>query len=463
MITSEFLHTANFEGLIGVSSLDISPPVGIYSRNWGAATSNVAVGIHRPLQVKCLSIQTSQNTSPYLILTMDLGWWKNMEDEKKLRSSILEKFDLEESNVLICLSHTHAGPVINSDDSDKEGGELIQPYLTFIQQEAIAAIEIALTHAEPSIIKWQYGMCDLATNRDLLDPDDQNGYLVGYNPLKAADNTLLVAVVRNKENKVIASLVNYACHPTTLAWQNQYISPDYIGAMCELVSNHTDDAPCLFLQGASGDLAPAVQYTGDLSIADQHGRQLGYAVLSTIESMDHHPSTIAYDSKVQSGAPLAVHRPLDVPTSSFIRAIQVDVEMMLKDLPSLDELDSALHMCKDPVLKERLGRQRGIRKSLGEGSIFQSPLWVWRIGEVILLVQPNEAYSDYQIVLREMLHPTKVVLVNIANGYYGYLPPAYMYDRNQYAVWQTPFDKGSLEELIRISVSESIKILNNLI
>ena len=39
----------------------------------------------------------------------------------------------------------------------------------------------------------------------------------------------------NQNSKAVAVVVNYACHPTTLAWQNTLISPDYPGALRELV------------------------------------------------------------------------------------------------------------------------------------------------------------------------------------------------------------------------------------
>ena len=32
----------------GVATRDITPPVGIYARSWGAATHEVAEGVHRP-------------------------------------------------------------------------------------------------------------------------------------------------------------------------------------------------------------------------------------------------------------------------------------------------------------------------------------------------------------------------------------------------------------------------------
>ena len=37
--------------LIGVSRADVTPPVGIYHRMWGAAKHDKATGVHRPLTI----------------------------------------------------------------------------------------------------------------------------------------------------------------------------------------------------------------------------------------------------------------------------------------------------------------------------------------------------------------------------------------------------------------------------
>jgi len=113
-------------------------------------------------------------------------------------------------------------------------------------------------------------------------------------------------VTRDADCSVLATLVNYACHPTTLAWVNKLISPDFIGAMRDVIEANTGAAPCLFLQGASGELAPAHDYVGDTAIADKHGRQLGYAAISALESMLSPRHKLTYRGVMESGAPLAV-------------------------------------------------------------------------------------------------------------------------------------------------------------
>jgi hypothetical protein len=47
----------------------------------------------------------------------------------------------------------------------------------------------------------------------------------------AVDDTLLVGRIVDSSGQHSATIVNYACHPTTLAVENDLISPDYLGAL----------------------------------------------------------------------------------------------------------------------------------------------------------------------------------------------------------------------------------------
>ncbi|HAD58319.1 MAG TPA: alkaline ceramidase, partial [Planctomycetaceae bacterium] len=43
----EYQHSAS-RGRFGIARADITPPVGVYSRCWGAAAHDTADSIHRP-------------------------------------------------------------------------------------------------------------------------------------------------------------------------------------------------------------------------------------------------------------------------------------------------------------------------------------------------------------------------------------------------------------------------------
>jgi hypothetical protein len=368
-----------------------------------------------------------------------------------VRGALLDELSIDESRLMFCLSHTHAGPALQRELADRPGGHLIEPYQRALVAAASRAVAAALAGGRrAATLTWRYGACDLATNRDL--PDAASGRIVcGYNPAAPADDTLLVGRVTDDETgETRATIVNYACHPTTLAWENRLISPDYVGAMREVVEAQTR-GPCLFLQGASGELAPAEQYTGDVAVADRHGRRLGFAVLSTIEAMDEHSTRLAYQGVVESGAPLAIWQPAPDRPSTHLAAARVGVQLPLKPLPSIAEIEAQWRACNDPVLKERLWRKRGVRKVVGDGDVTEMPLWVWRIGDAMLAGQPNEPYSRFQIDLRRQFHGRAIAVMNLVNGSAGYLAPAELYDSDIYQVWQSPYARGGLERLLEVA------------
>ncbi|MCE7062190.1 neutral/alkaline non-lysosomal ceramidase N-terminal domain-containing protein [Dyadobacter sp. CY343] len=447
------IKNASFSGIFGVAQTDITPPAGIYSRNWGASEHDVAEGVHRPLILTCLTIQSSPNEKPLVIVAADLGWWKSAEDERFVRGKILNALSLDAGRLMFCLSHTHAGPSLCRDDAARTGGDLIAPYLDQVINSTILTVNEALASVKAGVLTWEYGKCNLAKNRDLPQPE-KNRFLVGFNAEIPADDTLLVGRVTDNEGKTLATLTNYACHPTTLAWDNRLISPDFIGAMREIVETETQ-APSLFLQGASGDLSPAEQYSGDQKLADRYGRQLGYAVLATLESMFRPKSSLTYQCAVESGAPLAVWREEVDAISNVLKVNVIEIEYPLKPMSSLAELEAEWAKCEDRVLKERLWRKRCIRKVVGDGTTAVMPVWMWQLGDSILVGQCNEAYSGFQINVRAAFPSHAVAVMNVVNGSIGYLPPAELYEEDMYAVWQTPFDKGSLEMLHEAVISQA--------
>src|SRR5437868_12120030 len=84
-----------FAGLLGIAREDITPPVGIYARSWGAAKHDVAAGVHRPLTATALTMRSAAGESPLVLVALDLGWWKSVDDERVVRSALLEAFKLD--------------------------------------------------------------------------------------------------------------------------------------------------------------------------------------------------------------------------------------------------------------------------------------------------------------------------------------------------------------------------------
>lgn len=436
-----------FTGRIGISRRDITPPVGIYARNWGAATHEAAEAIHRPLTLGALTLRSPGQSGPLVLLEADLGGWPEETFIETIRSHLFRKYSLDESQFLFSVTHTHAGPRLGNVPPSVAGAELLPAWGEELVESAIATVEEALQQEQEATIEWHYGLCRLAATRDLPDPDGDR-FICGYNPDLPADTTLLIGRITSAGGDHQGTIVNYACHPTTLAWENRAISPDYVGAMRDLVSQASSDAPVFFLQGASGELAPRYQYVDDAAVADRHGRQLGYAVLAALEDMEPPRTRLVYQGVVESGAPLAVWRHRPVEPSTTLNSRRITVEIPVKDLPSTREIDRKLRETSDRVLAERLRRQRDIRRKLGEGDTYSLPMYGWRIGDAYLVGTMTEKYSKFQTELRRRLGERHIACLNVTNGSIGYLPPEELYDSDIYQVWQTPFDRGSLERVI---------------
>lgn len=433
----------------GVATRDATPPLHAYGRWWGAALHDQKVGVHRPLLTSAaVFAPISGDGAPLALVTVDHCVYA-APDERALRAAILERTGLPEANLMVAPSHSHSSANINTSLPDLPGGELAQPFLDYLARAMGDAIEEARTAAAPAWVTWGSGKCTLARNRDFWDEAAQS-FACGFNPNGSHDDTLLVGRVTHDDGTMAAVLFNYACHPTTLAWDNDRFSPDYIGAAREIVTG-IYGVPALFMQGASGELGPREGFVGDTAIADRNGRQLGYAVASTLESLQPAGTTFVYQGVRKSGADLGIWADAALPDereagASVLEASTVDIEIGLADMPTLAELQESLATCEDRVIQERLRRFIGKRRAVGDGSTFDFPLWVWRLGDAMVVAVPGEAYSVLQMTLREAFPDTPVLVLGVTNGGVGYLPPADRYDEaTLYQVWQSPYAAGCLE------------------
>jgi hypothetical protein len=441
------IRHSEFKGGIGVARADITPPAGIYARSWGSALHDAAEGIHRPLVATCLYFCGGDPELELYLLCFDLGWWYDNAHEREIRERILEKSGIRDDQLVTHMGHTHAGPASNMQNLERQGGHLIPAYRDKIVEGAVAALHGAKANVQPAVASWGQGRCDLARNRDLVL--DSETFLCGINPEGPTDDTVLVGRVTDAKGKIIATLVNYACHPVSLGGGNRLISPDYYGAMREVVERDTGGVPCLFLHGASGDMTPLRSYEADTAIADQNGRQLGYAALSALTGMLPPEQELAFDRIEDSGARLGRWSLRPKPASTKLVVMLSDSELPYVDLPTEAELLKALENCTDRPLKERLERRLMVRRDVGEGKSRKVRMTLWQIGDAFLVGAPAEPYSAFQKEIRARFPGHAVMVLNIVNGNIGYLAPAETYDKpGLYQIKISLFRPGCMEQVI---------------
>ena len=433
---------------VGIAEIDITPPVGIYNRCWGAATHETAAGIHRPLIANMWLCKNADET--VIIVGIDASWWQSKALERKSRHAIAVAAGVRDDQVLICLSHSHAAVPLTDEESDVPGGDILQAYAVALPERLAELTRAALNNLESSTLQCGYGVCDLASQRDECR-DGQ--WVVGSDPASAVDHTLTVGRLCDANGELRSLLVNYACHPTTLAWENTLISPDFIGAMRAQLEQ-VYGVPVLFILGACGDLAPRRQYTGDVTLADSNGRQLACAVQAALEALPEIGSVLVPTKVVQSGADLGCWEnvPDDSTTQDALSVKQTDVRIPWReDFPSIESLERDLSQA-DGAIAERLRRRLRLRRSLDKDGAIDFSIMSACFGDILFLGTPAEPFSALQIEARQR-HPQQVVIVaNHCNGGSGYLMPESCYERTEfYAATQTPFAKGSFEQVCSLS------------
>jgi hypothetical protein len=437
----------------GVAVRDVTPPVEIYARWWGASLRDLANGIHRPFTATAAVFAPIEGGgAPLVLVALDQCSFQNPEDERALRAAIRDRAGLGEDQLLLNLSHSHSSANTNSLlGSDKPGGEVVPVYLTRLATEIGDAVVEAQRSLAPVWITHGSGRCALAANRDFWD-EESGRFVCGFNPNTPAADTVMVARVVGDDGTTRATLFNYACHPTTLAWDNDLLSPDFIGAAREVLER-AFNAPAIFLQGALGDLGPRDGFVGDPAVADRNGRQLGYATASAIEALPPSATTFVYTGAVRSGTEIGTwaHQPLGEEArqaATTLKAIKLNVELATKPFPSSEELRAQLEACQDRVEEERIRRRLMLRRELGEGETHTMPLWFWRLGDAVLVAIPEEPYSAIQAMLRETFPESPVWVLGVTNGDLGYLPPRESYGTGVYQEVQSPYQPGCFEATV---------------
>lgn len=457
-ITFPFTHCK-----VGVAVRDVTPPAGIYHTAWGAAKHDRTEGVHRPMTASAAVFAPLHGDGPTLALVaLDIGWFQNVEDGLALRNKVLKGAGLGEAELMINYSHTHAGTNANSFLTDRPGGEFINDYLARLGDEVTNVVLDARAAMVPAWTAWGYGRCALAVNRDYWDADAKR-YACGFNPHATTDDTVLVARVTDNGGRVLATMVNYSCHPTTLAWENKLLSPDFIGATREVLER-AFAAPAFYFQGAQGETSPREQYVGDTTVADRNGRILGYAAAAALEALPPPASKFVYTGIVASGADLGTwaYQPAtaeELSGSEELEATLRYVDLQRKELPSSEDLEPLYQAETRRREKELILRRMLFQRALGPDPVHHMPLWIWKLGPAAVVGIPNEAYSILQVTLRERFPGKPIMVCGVTNGTVGYLPPRETYGQGRYQEQQSPYAPGCLEATIEAAVEGVAQVL----
>jgi hypothetical protein len=239
----------------GAAKADITPPTGFPMWGYAARHDEPSVGVLDPLFARALVLKAGE--AKIALVGLDLGRAPPRDSMQRIRDALTKDGFTE---LFLVASHTHHGPVLELDTWPKPEN----PYTRELEEKLIAVIKKADAARVPA--RFGAGSAETKLNRNRQSKRAD----------KPTDAELLVLRVEDMKGKPIAHAVNFAAHPTMHPRELMKFSADYPGAMAKHVETETG-VPCLFLQGASGDLSP--NPPEGVKGPDEFGKRLGEDVL----------------------------------------------------------------------------------------------------------------------------------------------------------------------------------------
>ena len=453
---------------LGMATTDITPPVGIYHRLWGAASHERASGVHRPLRAEVLVIGPASGSEIHFVrVQLDHVGFVDVQHQAFV-DKIHAATKVSRNRIVISCSHTHSGGWYVPDRIPLPGGELIEGYLASLGDKLQECASRAVADLAPAVLEYTTARCAMAADRNCWDDANQI-HVCGYNPGVASPDLVTTIRISGDDGRSRGTIVHYACHPTTLGWESSVISPDFVGALREVVERQTG-VPCVYFQGASGDLGPRDGFVGDIAVADRNGRAVGFAALSALELLGSPETDFEYAGPVISGATLGAwkHIPIsevarksaselgggrvsvELPKRTDLDAAQLASEQTrrLSDAQAADAAGDLIKARDSRAYAERAKRWIARLQDLPSGSTFSLDCSVYRLGNSVWVTTGGEPFHWLQEELTRRF-PQLTILVTPLSGNLqaAYLLPQSDYSRGLYQEEPSLPAAGCLEQL----------------
>jgi neutral ceramidase len=356
-------------------------------------------------------------------------------DEAKRRAGVAT--GIPAGHMLMSATHTHTAPAVAGVfQTEPDAG-----YAEFLTGRIAAGVERAFKNLAPARVGWGVGQdpSQVFCRRWLMKPgtaqtnpfggtrDDRAQMHPGYQnpnalrPTGPVDPDISLLSVQSPDGRPIALLANYGMHYAGYGIPPGTASADYFGRFAERIKG---------LIGAGDADPPFVGIMSNGPCAETHCYDY---------SKPRQPVDIHSVADSVAHAALAAYKKIEYRDHARLVVRERRLRLGLR-LPPEDEVARARE-----VLEKAKGRPlQGLAEVYARETVLLSegpkdaevPLQAMRVGDLGLAAIPCEVYAEtgLEIKRRSPLKPTFVV--ELANGYNGYLPPPEQHALGGYTTWR---------------------------
>ncbi|TWT56765.1 Neutral ceramidase precursor [Thalassoglobus neptunius] len=387
----------------GTATVCITPQQPMTMAGYASRGEKHATDTLNDLWAKTLILEDASNRRAVLVTLDLLGIDRKLS--QRICKSIMEKHGLDRSQIAICSSHTHSGPVVagtlrpmHALHFNESNLNLTLEYSEFLKQSIEDCVDQAFETLAPSSLSWGSGSATFATNR-------RNNTEKNIPKLRASgklagpyDHDVPVLMVR-QDGKMKAIVFGYACHCTVLSgfeW-----SGDYAGFAQSELEDLYPGCVAMFWAGCGGDQNPLPRRKVEL--ARRYGSHLAHAVSQVIEGSTHD-------------------------LSPELQTSYREVDIAFGTLPTRDELQAQ----SASQNRYEAARARSLIEQIDSGQelspTYPYPIQFWNLGdEINWFFLGGEVVVDYALSIKSNHGETNADLTDVwctayANDVMAYIP-----------------------------------------
>ena len=254
--------------LAGAAEAVINPPAGAFLA--GYDQNRKSTGVHDNLYVKAVVVSNRLNA--LALVTIDcIGLpypiVQQIRDAVELRLSP-DVFNADQ--IVVSSTHTHSGPdVIGIWGRDMQHTGTDSAYMHFLVDAAAGTIVKAWKHRQAVIVKY-------------AETTFGKGWVENISDSTEIDRTATILQFATPGGKNIATLTNFACHPTFLGRENTLVSADFPSGFYKQMKKDVGGIN-LYLQGAIGGWVQPEKVARTFEEAEKRGAALATVVTGALK------------------------------------------------------------------------------------------------------------------------------------------------------------------------------------
>jgi hypothetical protein len=435
----------------GAALIDITP-TNLPIRTAGNLTLTVVSNITDRLHVRATVLDDGETRIALAVVDSCMVAREELDAAKALASKAT---GIPATNMMISSTHTHTAPCVYG----CHGNDPEPAYLAFLVPRIAESIIAAARKLQPARVAW--GKSDLpefvhcrrwvmkpgtalspnpsftgaATNLVQMNPGYANTNKIRQTG--PVDPAVTVLSVQTRDGRPLSLLANYSTHYASAP--SHALSADYFGEFCRVIAQELKadtNFVALMSNGTSGDANP-IDFTREKWVATPPvvARAVADAAVKAL-------ATAQYRDDLR------------------LKVVVADISLRLR-LPTANEVEEAREYLGTKVgdrptrtWEENYARETTLLADWPRTKLV--PLQAIAIGDFGLAAIPCETFGSTGLAIKKASPFPLTMVVGLANGYNGYLPPAEQFALGGYTTWRarSSYLERDAETHIRATISE---------